>query len=202
MPLSLASAFPVDATLWLTSTSTTFVLVFLAELGDKTQLVCMTLAARHRGRPVFLGAAIAFLLLNLLAVLFGATLAHWLPEKLLAAIVAVLFAVFGLQSLRTASNGENEEIVEKSGHSLFLTTFLMIFVAELGDKTQIAVAGMAGTYAAGPVWLGGTLALVLSAALAVMIGRKLLQKIPMNLLHRLVGIFFLLLAGLALTKVF
>ena len=68
-----------------------FTLVALAEIGDKSQLVCMTLAARHRHWPVILGAATAFLLLNTLAVLFGAGVAAWVPERVTAGLVAVLF---------------------------------------------------------------------------------------------------------------
>ncbi len=60
---------------WLGSAGTTFLLVGLAEFGDKSQLVCMTLAARHRGLPVLVGAIAAFAVLNLLAVLFGAAVA-------------------------------------------------------------------------------------------------------------------------------
>ncbi|MBF0611201.1 MAG: TMEM165/GDT1 family protein [Magnetococcales bacterium] len=188
---------------WFTTSATTFLVIFLAELGDKTQLVCMTLAARYKGRPVFFGASLAFVFLNVLAVVFGAALAQWVPEKVMAGIVAALFAFFGIQSLRTSSQEEEEEEVEeKSGHSIFLTAFLMIFVAELGDKTQIAVAGMAVTQPAGPVWIGATIALVLSSALGVIVGNKLLQRIPIKVVHKVAGIFFLALAGLALTKVF
>ena len=64
---------------WLSSAGTTFLLIALAEFGDKSQLVCMTLAARHRGLPVVLGAIAAFAVLNLLAVVFGAAIAAWLP---------------------------------------------------------------------------------------------------------------------------
>lgn len=203
MSFSLAAALPVDSAAWFTTSGTAFVLIFLAELGDKTQLVCMTLAARYRGWPVFIGAALAFVFLNILAVVFGAALAQWLPERVLAAVVALLFAVFGIQSLRVSGHGEEEgEVAERSGHGILLTAFLMIFVAELGDKTQIAVAGMAGTNPAGPVWVGATVALVLSSALGVVAGQKLLQRMPMHILHRVAGIFFLVLAGLALTRVF
>ena len=71
---------------FLITASTAFGLVALAELGDKTQLVCMTLAARHPPVPVLLGAIIAFAILNLLAVLFGAAAAAWLPQWLLSLI--------------------------------------------------------------------------------------------------------------------
>ena len=77
-----------------------FSLIGLAEIGDKSQLVCVTLAARHRGLPIVAGAALAFALLNLLAVLFGAGVAAWLPERVTAGLVAILFAGFGIHSLR------------------------------------------------------------------------------------------------------
>lgn len=187
---------------WLTAVTTPFGLVFLAELGDKSQLVCMTLAARHRHWPVLIGAAAAFLLLNTLAVVFGAGLSHWVPERVVAAAVAILFAVFGILSLMAKEEDGDEDIVEGSGHGIFATTFLMIFLAEMGDKTQIAVAGMASTLPVIPVWIGATLALFTTSALGVVAGRKLLTRIPLHRLHQISGIFFLILAAFALTKVF
>ncbi len=92
---------------WLTSAGTTFLLVGLAEFGDKSQLVCMTLAARHRGLPIVIGAIVAFAILNLLAVLFGAAVAAWLPEWLVTLAVAVLFAVFGVSALRYQEEDDN-----------------------------------------------------------------------------------------------
>ena len=69
-------------------TISSFTLISLAEIGDKSQLVCMALAARHRHWPVILGATMAFLALNTLAVLFGAGVAAWVPERLTAGVVA------------------------------------------------------------------------------------------------------------------
>ncbi|MBK5970251.1 MULTISPECIES: TMEM165/GDT1 family protein [Thiorhodovibrio] len=186
----------------LTAAATTFGLIFLAEIGDKSQLVCMALAARHSHRPVFLGAIAAFVVLNILAVVFGAGLAHWVPERVLAAVVAILFAVFGVLSLRAEEEDGTEEIKERSGHGIFATTFLMIFLAEMGDKTQLAIAGMAGTLPAISVWIGATLALGATSALGIVVGRKLLRRIPLHRLRQISGIFFLVLAAFALTKVF
>ncbi|MEO5378372.1 MAG: TMEM165/GDT1 family protein [Magnetococcus sp. DMHC-6] len=188
---------------WITPTVTTFGLIFLAELGDKTQLVCMTLAARHRPMPVIIGAISAFIALNTLAVVFGAGLSEWIPEKVLAAIVALLFAVFGILSLRSQKEEEgDEEVQEKSGKSVIFTTFMMIFLAEMGDKTQIAVAGLASTLPVIPVWIGGTIALSASSVLGVLAGRKLLTRIPLHRLQQISGLFFLALAALAATKIF
>ncbi len=175
----------------------TFTLISLAEIGDKSQLVCMALAARHRHWPVILGAAAAFVLLNALAVLFGAGVAAWVPERVTAGLVAVLFGAFGIHALRTRSEDNPEEIAEQPNHSIFFTTLLLIFVAEFGDKTQIAVAGLASSMAAFPVWLGATAALVLVSILGVWFGRTVLQRMPLQWLHRLSGVIFVLFALIA-----
>jgi putative Ca2+/H+ antiporter (TMEM165/GDT1 family) len=173
---------------------TAFTLISLAELGDKSQLVCMTLAARHRHWPVLLGASTAFLILNALAVLFGAGVAAWVPERLMAGIVAVLFGAFGIHALRNNGDHGAGEVAEKPGHGIFFTTLLLILVAEFGDKTQIAVAGLAGSLAPMPVWIGASAALVIVSALGVWAGRTLLQRLPLYWLHRVSGGIFLLFA--------
>ena len=188
-----------DTAAWLSSAGATYLLIALAEFGDKSQLVCMTLAARHRGLPVVLGAIAAFAVLNLLAVLFGAAVAAWLPEWVVTAAVALLFAWFGIAALRFEED-DDEEIEEKPGHGVFATTFLMIFLAEFGDKTQIAVAGLGSTADTAATWVGGTLALATTSLLGVYAGRRLLNKLPLHWIHRVSGVFFLLLALLAVLR--
>ncbi len=187
---------------WLASAGTTFLLVGLAEIGDKSQLVCMTLAARHRGLPVVIGAIAAFAILNLLAVLFGAAVAAWLPEWIVVLAVAVLFAGFGISALRYQEDGDDETVEEKPGHGIVATTFLLIFLAEFGDKTQIAVAGLGSTSEPSAVWAGATIALAITSILGVFAGRKLLNRLPLLWIHRISGIFFLLLAIFAVTRLF
>lgn len=187
---------------WLSSVGTTFLVIGLAEFGDKSQLVCMTLASRHRGIPVALGAIAAFSVLNLLAVLFGAAVAAWLPAWLVALAVAALFALFGINALRYREEEDDEAIEEKPGHGIFATTFLLIFLAEFGDKTQIAVAGLGSTTNAVAVWLGATLALTTTSLLGILAGRRLLNRLPLLWIHRISGVFFLLLAAYALSRVF
>jgi putative Ca2+/H+ antiporter (TMEM165/GDT1 family) len=174
-----------------------FTLISLAEIGDKSQLVCMTLAARYRHWPVLLGATTAFLILNALAVLFGAGVAAWVPERLAAGIVAVLFGAFGIHALCKQDDGNSEDVEKRPGHGIFFSTLLLILVAEFGDKTQIAVAGLAGTMAPLPVWLGASAALVMVSALGVWAGRTVLQRLPLVWLHRISGGVFLLFALLA-----
>ena len=184
----------------LAATATTFVLIFLAEIGDKSQLLCMTLASRRRHQPVFWGAISAFMVLNLLAVVFGAALALWLPERLVAMAVAILFAVFVVLSLRADLEQDCQEVQPQSGRSIFATTFLMLFFAEMGDKTQLAVVGLAGTLPPVQVWVGATLALGATSALAILVGNTLLRRVPLRRLHQLSGVLFLAIATLALSR--
>ena len=174
-----------------------FTLIGLAEIGDKSQIVCMVLASRHSRWPVLLGAAAAFLLLNTQAVVFGAGVATWMPEQVTATIVALLFAAFGIHALLAQPGDSSQEISEKPGRNVFLTALSLIFVAELGDKTQLAVAGMASNMALLPVWMGATTALVAVAALGVWVGSTLLQRMPTIWLHRISGAIFLVFAIVA-----
>ena len=193
--------FSADVVAWTSSAGATFVLIFLAELGDKTQLVCMTLAARYRWKPVLIGSISAFVILNTLGVAFGASLAALIPRLYIDIAVALLFGFFGIQALLAKEDaGDEENIEETGGRAIWLTSFLMIFLAELGDKTQIAVVGLAGTVPPIPVWVGATLALSASSALGVLAGRTVLQRIPIVILHRVSGVFFLLLAAFVIGR--
>ncbi len=189
------------AELFATAT-TSYVLIIAAEMGDKSQLVCMTLASRHKATPVILGAIAAFALLNTLAVVFGVAIASWLPDYVIAATVAVLFTVFGIHSLRVQEPDDDEEIQEKSNHGIFFTTFLLITVAEFGDKTQLAVVALSSTTAATAVWLGSTLALATTSILGVVAGRTILQKLPLTVLHKISGCIFLALAAVAVYRAY
>ncbi len=187
-----------DLAQWFWVGSSSYLLIVAAEIGDKSQLVCMTLAARHRPWPVIWGAVIAFAFLNTLAVVFGSAIAAWLPEYIVSAVVALLFAIFGFQALMNGAEEEFEEPVEeKSSHGLFFLTFLLIVMAEFGDKTQLAVVALSSTALPAAVWLGATLALVSTSVIGVIAGRMILQRVSLAGLHRLSGLIFLGLAGVA-----
>ncbi len=164
--------------------------VFVAELGDKSQLVCLTLASRRAALPVWIGATVAFALLNGLAVTVGVGLQAIIPRVALLWAVAGLFVVFGLLSLR-GSDEDAEAVEEQGARGTLLTTFSLIFLAELGDKTQLAVAALAASGGALGTWIGATLALALSTLIAVLVGRFVGQRIPPRWLRRLGAIAFL-----------
>jgi putative Ca2+/H+ antiporter (TMEM165/GDT1 family) len=169
---------------------TALALVMGAEFGDKSQLVCMSLASRYRPLPVLLGASAAFALLNAVAVVFGAGLDRWLPDWLLAALVAALFCLFGIRVWRAAATLEGEDARPAPRGGVFVSTFALIFLAEFGDKTQLTVAGLASTTGPWPVWLGATAALVLTSLIGVIAGRTLLQRLPFGWIHRLSAVLF------------
>jgi putative Ca2+/H+ antiporter (TMEM165/GDT1 family) len=182
---------------WLTS----FLLIFAAEFGDKSQLVCMALAVRYRAAPVALGAVAAFLLLNTLAVVFGVAIANWIPELVISIIVSLLFLFFGIQSLREASAEEEQlddsDVAIKSQNHIFFSTLALITLAEFGDKTQLAVVALSARFEPLSVWIGASLALAATSLMAVWAGRTILQRISMTLLHRLSGLLFIVLAAFA-----
>ena len=167
-----------------------FSLVFLAEFGDKSQLVCMTLAARYRALPVLLGAVTAFSVLNLLAVAVGSVAATWFPREIVLGVVALLFFWFGIQSFM-AEDDEESGVEGLSLKSVFLSALVMIFLAELGDKTQLAVMGLAGAEPPVPVWIGATLALFMTSAVGVIAGRAFLRYVSIVWLHRMAGLLFI-----------
>jgi len=186
----------------ITTSSSSFLLIFAAEIGDKSQLVCMALAARYRATPVMLGSILAFLLLNSLAVTFGVAIANWLPEVFVSAAVAILFAVFGVHALQIKEDLNNEKVAIRSDGSILLGTFLLITMAEFGDKTQLAVVALSSTSLPIAVWLGSTVALITTSALGVWAGRTILQRIPITFLHRISGVIFISLAIFASYKTY
>lgn len=188
----------------MTDTLSTFLISFsligLAEMGDKSQLVCMALAARYRHWPVLIGATLAFVLLNALAVIFGAVIASWISEQIVAIIVALMFALFGLHLLFDSADLDAPVETGRGGGHILVTTFALILVAEFGDKTQLTVAGLAARMDPLVTWLGASLALALVSVLGVWAGRSLFGRVPGHLLQRLAGILFLVFAGVAVIQ--
>jgi Ca2+/H+ antiporter, TMEM165/GDT1 family len=173
----------------------TFGLVFIAELGDKSQLVCMNLASRYKPTSVIAGSISAFLILNLLAVSIGTVAITWIPRQYLAWTSALLFLFFAYKSYTAEEENENIEIQKGNG---FKVAFLMTFLAEFGDRTQLAVAALSSQLNPLVVYLAASSALVLSVLLAVQIGKKIFKLIPEKKRNMLSGTLFLITAGLLL----
>ncbi len=176
----------------------TFGLIFVAELGDKTQLAVMALSARHSWRAVLAGAAAAFVVLNIMAVAAGTLANNFFDPFWTQTGAGLLFIVFGILALR---GGTEESDEERKGltNSIFFTSFAMIFLAELGDKTQLATAAMAARYeAALMVFVGSTLALWTVSAIGALLGKKVLGRLPARTVGLVAGSLFILFGLMAL----
>ena len=175
-----------------------FTLLFLAEMGDKTQLMAMTLAHRYRVLPVVIGTFAAFALLNLLAVLVGEGLARIVPRNAVLVVAGLLFLLFAWRSWRDGAE-EPTEATTIDHRRAWLTSFTLIFVAELGDKTQLAMVALAAkTGALWSVYIGGTLALWTVSLLGILVGHTLLRRIEPRWVHRAAALLFLVFGLLAL----
>jgi putative Ca2+/H+ antiporter (TMEM165/GDT1 family) len=181
---------------------TTFGLIFIAELGDKTQLTAMALSVRYPWRRVFVGIAAAFVLLNLAAVAVGQILFSLVPMAAIQGVSGLLFCLFGRLTLR--NSGKTSEEREMSLRTPMLTAFVLILLTELGDKTQIVTAALAAQYHSFlSVWVGSTLALWTVSLLGIFLGQGLVRVVPMKTIHRAAGVIFLVLGlGILLKLLF
>ena len=175
-----------------------FGVVFLAELPDKSMIASLVLGTRFRPLYVWVGAAAAFAVHVVLAVAAGGALAL-LPHRLVEAIVAVLFVagaallLFGNES-REEEAGRDEsgnvvEIAEPTLRRVASVSFVVIFVGEWGDITQIATANLAAKYH-DPigVGIGALLGLWTVVAIGVVAGAKLVERVPLALVRRITGV--------------
>jgi putative Ca2+/H+ antiporter (TMEM165/GDT1 family) len=179
----------------LTTFLTAFGIIFLAELGDKTQLTAMALATRLPWQKVFIGVAAAFALLNLAAVLLGSLLFSVLPLFWIKIVSALLFLFFGVTTLRAGGFSEAEEQEEEGrfrARGPVATSFFMILLAEIGDKTQLVTASMAAQHDSPlAVFTASTLALWAVSLIGIFAGRKLVRFVPLATLHKIAGLLFL-----------
>lgn len=180
----------------ITTILSTYLLVFAAEFGDKSQLVCLALATRHGARSVLTGAILAFTLLTGLAVILGSAMAAWIPAVPLHFAVAILFAIFGVQMLRVSPDHAEQPDKTWSNY-VVLKTFMLIFVAEMADKTQLVAVGLSTVEPPSQVFVGATLALATTSALGVWAGSRFIQTQHLKLVHRLSALLFFVFALVA-----
>ena len=159
-----------------------FGVVFLAELGDKSQLIALSLAARRSAWKVLAGLALAALLLQGLSAGVGAALASAVPTRLVAVVAGLGFLLAAAMVLRSSDDPEVD--APRRYGSTVLLSFGTLLVAELGDKTMIATAALAAREPALLVWLGGTAGFVVADALAVLLGVGLFRRLPVAAVRR------------------
>lgn len=166
---------------------------FIAEMGDKTQLMLIALTSKYKLKDIIMGTAAAILVLNGLAVLAGGLVSEFIPEWLIKIVAAFAFLYFAASTLA----GDEDEEEEEGGKSKIkfapLAVFCTFFVAELGDKTQltaITFGANEGMGAAFIVWIGCSLGLFLADILGMLVGYLLKSKAPDGLLNTLAFVIF------------
>lgn len=166
-------------------------LVFVSEMGDKTQLLALVLAAKFRKPiPIMFGILVATLLNHALASYVGSFVTQFVSPNVLKWILAATFIGFGLWMLIP---DKDEGFEEKQKWGPFVTTTVAFFIAEMGDKTQLATVALGAKYAAPTmVTLGTTLGMLAANFPAVLFGHKFTEKVPMKLVHRIASAAFIL----------
>ena len=163
------------------------IVIFVAELGDKSQLMAMTFATRFRALPVLIGISVATAIVHLASVLLGAALGTAIPTGPISILAGVAFLGFAVWTLRGDELTEDERRkAATTSKAAILAVGTAFFLAELGDKTMLATVTLAadnsGSGAATPaligVWAGSTIGMVAADALAIAVGQALGKRLP------------------------
>lgn len=202
------------------------ILITLAELGDKTQLLALVLACRYKAWQVLVGIFGATLVIHLLSTVVGAAVGDLVPQSVISAVSGLLFVGFGIWTLR--GDSVDDDAAEKpSRFGPIMATAIAFFLAELGDKTQImtmtiaadpgaALRTFGGSFAAlvptgltgggggtlFGVWMGSTLGMVIADGVAILVGSVLGKKLPERLITRISGVIFILFGVGIVAKLF
>lgn len=160
---------------------------FIAEMGDKTQLMLVAMTSKFKIKDIILGTAAAILVLNGLAVLAGGLVGSLIPDWIIKIIAAFAFLYFAITSL-TEDDEEEEESANNKIKIAPIAVFCTFFVAELGDKTQltaIAFGANEGLSSALIVWIGCSIGLFAADIIGMLLGYLLKSKMPEGFLHLL-----------------
>jgi putative Ca2+/H+ antiporter (TMEM165/GDT1 family) len=156
-----------------------FGVIFIAELGDKSQLMALAFATRYRAWPVIAAITTATTIVHLGSVALGAGFSELLPGRWVNLVAALAFFAFAAWTLRgDALSEEDRRRARQNARSAFLTVGVAFFLAELGDKTMLATITLATQHGWIGVWVGSTLGMVAADALAIVIGRQLGTRLP------------------------
>ncbi|OZV81592.1 UPF0016 family membrane protein [Micromonospora echinospora] len=164
---------------FLVALAVSFGVIFVAELGDKSQLMALTFATRFKTVPVLIGITVATAVVHLVSVAIGYGLGATLPTGWIALVAGVAFLGFGAWTLRGDTLTEEEKRkAERSTKSAVFAVGVAFFLAELGDKTMLATITLATQYGWFGTWIGSTVGMVAADALAIVVGRMLGRRLP------------------------
>ncbi len=170
-----------------------FGIIFVAELGDKSQLMALAFAARYRPMPVLIGITLATAFVHLFSVLAGALLGAALPTDAINVVAGLAFFGFAAWTLRGDElTDEDEARARRTGRSAIWAVAGAFFLAELGDKTMLATITLATDEGLFGVWLGSTLGMVAADALAIVVGGWLGTRLPERAIRIGAAVLFVL----------
>ena len=153
--------------------------IFVAELGDKSQLMALAFATRYKTVPVLIAITLATGVVHLFSVALGGVIGTALPTKLISIVGAIAFVGFGIWTLRGDELTEKDkESTKVSSKHIVIAVGTVFFLAELGDKTMLATITLATKENTFGTWLGSTLGMVAADALAILVGYHLGSRLP------------------------
>ncbi|GAB2956881.1 hypothetical protein GCM10027280_52020 [Micromonospora polyrhachis] len=156
-----------------------FGVIFVAELGDKSQLMALTFATRFKPVPVLIGITVATAVVHLASVAIGVGLGAVLPTGWISLVAGLAFLAFGAWTLRgDVLTDEEKRKADRTDRSAIVLVSVAFFLAELGDKTMLATITLATQYGWFGTWLGSTIGMVVADALAILVGRMLGKRLP------------------------
>ncbi|HQQ62078.1 MAG TPA: TMEM165/GDT1 family protein [Pseudomonadales bacterium] len=169
-------------------------IVALAEIGDKTQLLSLVLAARYRQHhlAIIFGIFVSTIVNHAGAGILGAYVTHLLGPELLRWILGISFLLMAGWIMVPDKLDDDDAVLAKPHASVFITTVIAFFLAEMGDKTQIATVALAAQYAQSLAWVvgGTTLGMMIANVPAVIVGSQAAHKIPLKLVHSIAALIF------------
>jgi putative Ca2+/H+ antiporter (TMEM165/GDT1 family) len=169
-----------------------FGVVFLAELGDRSQLITMTYALRHRWWVVLTGVGLAAFVVHGISVAIGRSLGVTLPASPIAFGAAIAFLIFAMWTWREGVSGDADVRPVREPRFALLAVMSSFTLAELSDKTMLATIALASDHDWAGVWIGTTVGMVVADGLAIAAGVLLHRRLPEGLLHALASLLFLL----------
>ncbi len=156
-----------------------FIMIFIAEMGDKTQILAMAFATRYPVRKVLLGIGVGVFFNHGIAVLLGSYLSEFIPIQTLQLIAGIAFVFFALWTLKVEEEEEEENKKQKKAHGAVVTIALAFFLGELGDKTQLTAIALSADSIYPYMILAGTVSgMIATGSLGIFVGRKLGDRIP------------------------
>ena len=155
-----------------------FGLVFVAELGDKSQLMSLAFATRYKPWIVLAGVSIAAATMQLVSVAVGGAIGASLPTEIVNVASAVAFIAFGAWTLRNDNEDDDDVQIAKSNRNALFVVTSMFFLSEIGDKTMLATVTLATREGIIGTWIGSTLGMIGANALAIIVGRVMGSRLP------------------------